>query len=354
MVLAYDSVNIAVSCTAERPSLSCKPDLAIDANLCDQPEACQTMANNFLHRARGFFFFFFLLLLAIGSRDVSNSSAAGAEPAKAERTKKIVLIAGEVHQGPGGHPPGTHEYELSARLLKHSLESASNVSGVKAEVHAGGWPRDPKTLDDADTIVVLSDGADRNPLDHPLLVGDRLQTLKKQMDRGCGLVAIHWTVFVPRKNGGEEFLEWIGGYFDFESGPAANKWFSKIQTAATSPRPATPAHPICRGVEPFELREEYYYNIRFRENDGRLVPILSTPIPGEAKEQVVAWAVERDGGGRGFGFTGGHFFDNWGVENFRRMVLNAILWTAHTDVPVGGVQTKTPQTSDPPTGRFRH
>ncbi len=344
MVLAYDSVSIAVSCTAERPSLSCKPDLPIDANLCDQPKACQTMANSSLHGDRVVFF----LLLAVCSCELSSSIAAGAESAKGEPSKKIVLIAGEVHQGPGGHPKGTHEYELSARLLKHGLESAANISGIRAEVHVGGWPRDPKTLDDADTIVVLSDGADRNPLDHPLLVGDRLQTLKKQMDRGCGLVAIHWTVFVPRKNGGEEFLEWIGGYFDFESGPAANKWFSKIQTAATSPRPATPDHPICRGIKPFELREEYYYNIRFRENDSRLVPILSTSIPGEAKDQVVAWAIERDGGGRGFGFTGGHFFENWGVENFRRMVLNAILWTAHSEVPAGGVQTKAPQTSDPP------
>ena len=103
-------------------------------------------------------------------------------------------------------------------------------------MHFGGWPRDPRTLDDADTIVVLSDGADRNRNDHPLLVGDRLQVLKKQMDRGCGLVAMHWTVFVPKDHGGEEFLEWIGGYFDYESGTAPNKWHSKIQTAATRPQ----------------------------------------------------------------------------------------------------------------------
>ncbi len=266
---------------------------------------------------------------------------AGAEP-EAPKPKKIVLIAGTIHQGPGGHAPGTHEYELTARLLKRCLETAPSIGPVKAEVHFRGWPRDPKTLDDADTIVVLSDGADRNPQDHPLLIGDRLSTLKKQMDRGCGLVAIHWTVFVPRRHGGDEFLEWIGGYFDFESGDAPNKWYSKIQTTATSPKPATPDHPICRGLAPFPLREEYYYNIRFRPNDPRLTPILSTPIPDEAKEQVVAWAVERKDRGRGFGFTGGHFFENWGQENFRRMVLNAILWTAHAEVPAAGVQSASP------------
>jgi putative heme-binding domain-containing protein len=253
--------------------------------------------------------------------------------------RKVVLLAGTVHQGPGGHPPGTHEYELSARLLARSLETASNARGIKTEIHFDGWPRDPKTLDDADTIVVISDGADRNQQDHPLLVGDRLETLKRQMDRGCGLVAIHWTVFVPRHRGGDEFLEWIGGYFDYESGPGPRNWYSKIQTAETTCKPALATHPICRGLAPFALREEYYYNLRFRPKDPRLTPILTTPIPGEASDQIVAWAVERAGGGRGFGFTGGHFFDNWSVEPLRRMVLNAILWTAHAEVPASGVQT---------------
>ena len=215
-------------------------------------------------------------------------------------------------------------------------------------MHFDGWPRDPATLDDAHTIVVISDGADRNEQDHPLLVGDRLDVIKKQMDRGCGLVAIHWSVFVPKGRGGKEFLEWIGGYFDYQSGSGPRKWFSKIQTATTRPQPASVDHPICRGLVPFELREEYYYNIRFRGNDPRLVPILTTRIPGEEQQQVVAWAVERAGGGRGFGFTGGHFFENWGVENFRRMVLNAILWTAHVEVPDGGVQTAAPAAADPP------
>ncbi|MCP6725933.1 hypothetical protein NL526_28140, partial [Klebsiella pneumoniae] len=89
---------------------------------------------------------------------------------------------------------------------------------------------------------------------------------------------------------GEEFLNWIGGYFDYLSGAAANHWFSKILTAATKPAPATPAHPISRGLTPFDLREEYYYNLRFRDDDPRRVPILATPIPGEANQQVVAWA----------------------------------------------------------------
>ena len=53
---------------------------------------------------------------------------------------------------------------------------------------------------------------------------------------------------------------------------------------------------------------------------------------------MLAWVVERPDGGRGFGFTGGHFHKNWGDANFHKLVLNAILWTAGLDVPAAGVE----------------
>ena len=56
--------------------------------------------------------------------------------------------------------------------------------------------------------------------------------------------------------------------------------------------------------------------------------------------QHVAWARERKDGGRGFGFTGAHFHKNWGDDNFRKVVLNAILWTAKVQVPRDGVQSQ--------------
>ena len=45
--------------------------------------------------------------------------------------------------------------------------------------------------------------------------------------------------------------------------------------------------------------------------------------------ETMAWAYERPGGGRGFGFTGAHYHKNWGDENFRKVALNGILWIAH-------------------------
>jgi type 1 glutamine amidotransferase len=266
--------------------------------------------------------------------------ALAAPPGKLPRPKKIVLIAGELD---GTHPRGTHEYEKSVLLLKHCLETSPNLKGVRAETHFHGWPRDDSILNDADTIVVISNGSDRREADHPILVGDRLQVLEKQMKRGCGLVVIHWSTFFPNARAGEKALEWVGGHFDYQSGPPPRHWASAIKHVTTTARPGTPGHPICNGLEPFKVREEFYYHIRFRKDDPRLKPILRATIPGEKEEQTVAWAVERKDRGRGFGFTGGHYFDNWQIPSFRKMVLNAIVWTAHAEVPKAGVDSTPPK-----------
>jgi len=49
-------------------------------------------------------------------------------------------------------------------------------------------------------------------------------------------------------------------------------------------------------------------------------------LVGEGVPQVTAWAYNRPEGGRGFGFTGGHFHQNWQDDNARKLVLNAIEW----------------------------
>jgi type 1 glutamine amidotransferase len=55
------------------------------------------------------------------------------------------------------------------------------------------------------------------------------------------------------------------------------------------------------------------------------------------------WVRQRPDGGRGFGFTGGHTHANWGDDNQRKVVLNAILWVAGVEVPRDGVaSTVTP------------
>jgi hypothetical protein len=52
------------------------------------------------------------------------------------------------------------------------------------------------------------------------------------------------------------------------------------------------------------------------------------------------WLVERPDGGRGFGFTGGHFHDNWGNDDLRKLILNTLLWVAKVEVPPQGVPSR--------------
>jgi hypothetical protein len=262
--------------------------------------------------------------------------------------KRIALIAGKK-----SHAPGQHEYEHGSRLLKHAIETSPDLKGVRCDVILDGWPRDERLLDEADAIFTFSDGADASEQAHPLLLESRLEVLRRQMRRGCGLVLLHYTLFVPVRRGGPEFLDWAGGFFDYESGEPPRKWLSKIATHATRVSPATPAHPIARGLAPFELREEFYYQMRFRPDDPRTVPILTASIPPGGKDELVAWCVERADGGRGFAFTGGHFHDNWAVEGFRKMMLNAIAWTAKVEVPAKGVASTLPADFQPLPGEPR-
>ena len=261
-------------------------------------------------------------------------------PARADdapKPRKLVLIAGPLDKS---HPQGTHEYEKAVLLIKHCLDHSPDGKGVSTEVYLG-WPDDTRVLERADAIVLVASGSDRRALDHPLLVGERLAVVEKQMARGCGLALLHWATFVPKDKAGDKVLEWVGGYFDYETGPKPRGWYSKIQTVTTEVLPSR-EHAIGRGLAPFKIRDEIYYNLRFRERDPRLVPVLSTTMPGEKGEYVVAWAVERKDGGRGFGFTGGHFFDNFRDDSFRRLVLNAVVWIAKAEVPLGGVRSTAP------------
>ncbi|HBI43014.1 MAG TPA: hypothetical protein DDY78_09185 [Planctomycetales bacterium] len=258
-------------------------------------------------------------------------------PLKAAPVKKIILIAGTK-----SHGPGEHEYEKGVRLLKQCLDSSPNMSGFTTEVYTDGWPRDEKAFDDAATVLFYCDGSDHDEQAHPLLRDKHLETMQKLMDRGVGFVAVHYTVFVPTKRGGEQFLDWIGGYFDYQNGEKPTGWYSKIKNCTAKVTPISPDNPVSRGLKPFELHEEFYYKMRFRPDDKRLTPILSAAIPDE-KPPVVAWAVERKDGGRGFAYTGGHYHSNWSDENVRRMLLNALVWTAKGEVPAGGVQSTLPK-----------
>jgi hypothetical protein len=173
---------------------------------------------------------------------------------------------------------------------------------------------------------------------------DLRQTTVRQIEPLLDEEAVHWRDELHWDYRGaleliKRFLEAhaLSGCVAYENGTAANKWYSKIETKEYQVSLPMPEDPIVRGVQPFQIKEEYYFNMRFREKDRRLTPILTFGSDKSDLTSVVAWAVERTEGGRGFGYTGGHFHKNWENDNVRRMILNALLWTAKVDVPKEGV-----------------
>ncbi len=266
---------------------------------------------------------------------LATASAVGAAD------KKIVFLAGAA-----SHGPGDHEHRAGCLLLKSCLD---RVPGVTAEVYSNGWPQNPEAaFAGAATVVIYSDGGDG----HPFLRDNRLKTVGELMRKGVGLVCLHYAVEPTKEAGEKEFLEWIGGCFEMN--------WSVNPTWRPEFKPL-PKHPITRGVKPFSITDEWYFHMRFREGMDGVVPILSAVAPASTmnrpdgphegnpavreavkrgEPQILAWARTRPDGGRGFGFTGGHFHRNWGNDDFRKLVLNAILWTAKVEVPADGVECK--------------
>jgi len=238
------------------------------------------------------------------------------------RIPSIAFIAGKK-----SHGPGEHEYEKSLKLLQDKLEGS--IEFIDTQLYREGWPFDDEKLDAVDSIVLFCDGADHGEVNHPALQGPRLSTLEKQMKRGAGLVCLHYAVFVPKEKAGDKFLKWIGGYFDYESGSGPNHWFSKIETREYDVFPATPNHPICKDLKPYTMKEEFYFNLKFPEDKKNITPIITFDPQKKDWDKVVGWAIQRPDGGRGFGYTGGHYYKNFEDPTVQKLLLNAILWTAH-------------------------
>lgn len=260
--------------------------------------------------------------------------------------KRIIFLAGKA-----SHGPLQHEHRAGSLLLQKCL---AGIPGVVTQVYDNDWPtvtRDGQTVDDdaafhdAAAIIIYSDGGAR----HPALQGERLALLGRLMQRGVGLGLIHYAVEPLPEKGLVEFVDWVGGAFEIHR--SVNPHWQADFTAL-------PEHAVTRGVRPFGTKDEWYFNMRFRDGMHGIAPVLAAVPPATTMSrrdgphegnpgvraavalgtpQTVMWLAERPDGGRGFGFTGGHFHLAWKNDDQRKVVLNAILWIAQAEVPAGGV-----------------
>jgi hypothetical protein len=273
----------------------------------------------------------------------ASAAAVGALAAPAGRAaeakKKLVMLAGKP-----SHGPMEHEFNAGVLLLAKCL---ADVPGLEVVHYKGGWPDSDKAFEGASGIFLYADGG----AGHPFLQGNHRSIVGDFMKRGVGLMCAHYAVEVPKDKGGKEFLEWLGGYYEHE-------WSCNPMWVADFKE--FPDHPIARGVKPFAVRDEWYFNMRFRPGMKGVTSILSAK-PSDAtrdgpyvypkgpykhiqeargRAETMMWATERPDGGRGVGFTGGHFHKNWLDDNFRKVVLNAAVWICKADVPRDGVASK--------------
>lgn len=275
---------------------------------------------------------FLFTIFSTNSTEESTETVQQTDP-----PKHLMLVAGSA-----SHSTGTHEHRAGVLLFERCLAA---VEGLQVTTHFEGWPEDESLFETADAAVFYMDGGGN----HPVVQEKRLALIQSQIDRGMGYGAIHYAVEVPAENGGGEYKEWIGGYYEtaYSVNPIWDVTFNNL-----------PNHPSMRGVESFTSRDEWYFNMRFRTDRVGVTPLLVATPSDEVRDgpyvwpqgpyehiqeakgdsEIMAWVVDRKDGGRGFGFTGGHFHDNWGIDGFRTIVLNSLVWISGLDVPMEGVQ----------------
>ena len=206
-------------------------------------------------------------------------------------TKRIVFIA--THGTHGGI--GSHEF------LAGSLYLARRINAVYPNAWAVVYTEDkwPKDLSDADGIIVMLNHGGKAAED-PLI--------KAACAKGAGYMAVHFGVEVNKGQQGDNYLAWMGGYFEtfWSVNPI---WKPEIEVGK---------HPTANGVKPFSIVDEWYYHMRFVDGMTGVTPILSAVAPvntvhfdGKASDrggnadvlkavenkepQVLAWAYDAQG-----------------------------------------------------------
>ncbi|VGO19705.1 ankyrin repeat domain-containing protein [Pontiella sulfatireligans] len=225
--------------------------------------------------------------------------------------KSILLVAGKP-----SHGAGEHEFPSGCQILAKALDDSG--LNLKTKIQYDTWPENG-ALDGIDVLVVYCDGDQKH-----VALGHEADLLRLS-NRGAGIVFLHYAVDGEPGLLNETLMKVIGGYYN--EGQSQNpEWTMK--------NPVFTEHAVTRGVQPFELKDEWYYNLKFSD----VVPLMSAVPPEESQAYTLAWTY----GSNAFGFTGGHFLSCWAQPDFRKLVLNAIVWSAGLEVPSGGIESADP------------
>lgn len=229
-----------------------------------------------------------------------NAILAGApNPPEKTRPIRVVLVA-----GPKDHGPGEHDYPAWQNAWKELLAAADNIDVATA----WDWPA-KEEFQKADVMVFYQHG-DWND--------KRAADIDAFLDRGGGLVYIHWAV--DGRKGAPDFAKRIG----LAAGPPGIKFrHGPLDLEFNKDRP----HPVARNFDRLAMVDESYWKMT-----GNL-----------AKDRVIAWGKEDNepqplfwslehGKSRVFVSIPGHY--SWSFDDplFRMLLLRGIAWTAKEPV----------------------
>ncbi len=248
---------------------------------------------------------------------IASSHAQAATP------KRVLILC----QGPDGHPAGSHEFIAGARILEACLKAQPDIE-VRVVQADDPWPRGPLELAETDAAVLyLAEGAKWIDRDEA-----RKQAFQDLAARKGGLAALHWAI-------GTKSAEPIGGFVKLFGGchGGPDRKYRVLETRLDFP--AEP-HPISQGIAPFDIKDEFYFRLKFAEAPHGPQPVVRALI--DQQPETVAWAWDRADGGRSFGFSGLHFHENWRRVEYRRLTTQGILWTLKLPIAKEGVAVDVP------------
>ncbi len=228
-----------------------------------------------------------------------NAVLAGApSPPQKTRPIRVVLVA-----GPKDHGPGEHDYPAWQKAWAELLAAGDKVEVVTA----WQWPA-KEVFRKADVMVFYQHGD---------WDAKRAADIDAFLDRGGGLVYVHWAI--DGRRNGLDFAKRTGlaalGAVKFRHGPLTLAFDRSAR------------HPVTRNFDKLALTDESYWKMAGSLARER---VLGTALEeGEATPQV--WSLER-GRGRVFVSIPGHYSWTFDDPLFRVLLLRGIAWAAKEPV----------------------
>jgi hypothetical protein len=269
----------------------------------------------------------------------------------AQTTKVIYFMA-----GPKDHAyPGRHETKKDLLVLQHCLDSVTNIHGVKIVTRFiyDRTEHDINDMKDAAAIVIESSAESSSKTQtHPLFPPstdkrgydpeithylDQVDSLHKQ---GMGIVILHWAVAASNLKARRLYTQWFGG------GWMPHYSMNPLGIWSVTPIKKAKNHPILRGVGPWTYKDEIFSKFMVIPEDSHRTNLLMGEAPktnqGPVQTRCLTWAYE-NGKERGLIWGGMDYHSALLNDNYRRFLLNAIVWAAGIPVPKGGVESSAKQ-----------